>query len=213
MTNTAIQEAIAQAQANAANVVPASAQTTAVAPAGAAPSMADFMNNTSAVDMWLKITEDGVKLGDDTKLHEELTFRVDFGAIDRFFQVVYGNPPVYERSRDRVTNLAGQPWTTVLQNAARVQPGVQDFMTANLTFEVIDDIEGKSSVVPAGTEIGYTLPFMGAKEFVRLCKKLAQEGHNIETGVFNVTVTGKGQANAKGQKYSKIVFVNAVPAD
>lgn len=211
--SSAVQEAIAKAQEAAGAIVAQNQNTAPVAAnSGGNPSMADLMSNTSSVDAYLKLTEDGVKLGEDPKLHEELTLLMDLGKAERFHQITYGNPATYAKSRDLVTDTSGRPWSDVLQLAAKVDPKARPYMTANLVFEVIEDIQGKNGVTPEGTEIGYTLPFMGVKEFTKMLKSLAAQGHDIEDGSFYVTVSAVGASNAKGNKYAKIQFKDARPA-
>ena len=211
-----VQAAIERAKAEAGNIVPNTEVAPATAGSAAVPatvnSNADLMNNTSSIDLWLKLTEDGVKIGDDPKLHESVTFLLDLTKVDRFYQVVYGNPPTYVKSRDRVTDLTGRPWTDVLQMAAKIDPRAKDNMTATIVLELPEDLEGKNGTLSAGTEVGYTLPFMGTKEFSKMLKVLAAAGEDIEAGTFFVDVTAAGAANAKGQKYAKIQFSNARPA-
>lgn len=211
--SNAVAEAIAQAQANAAAIVPATANTNA-APAvqGQTPSLTDFANAAGA-DVWLKVKEGGLQIGDDPKFHEELTFRIDFSDIDTFFSASGGNPPVYAKSKDRVLSETGKAWSVVLQELSQLagRP-VRDFLSATLPLEVVDDIQGKTSTTPAGTIVGYTLAYTGSQEFGRLQKRMIKEGMPLD-GVYLLTVGSVGAKNANGNQYAKIQFLDIKPDD
>lgn len=211
--SNAVAEAIAQAQANAAAITPATANTN-VAPAvqGQTPSLTDFANAAGA-DVWLKVKEGGLQIGDDPKFHEELTFRIDFSDIDTFFSASGGNPPVYAKSKDRVLSETGKAWSVVLQELSQLagRP-VRDFLSATLPLEVINDIQGKTSVTPAGTIVGYTLTYTGSQEFGRLQKRMIKEGMPVD-GVYLLTVGAVGAKNANGNQYAKIQFLDIKPDD
>lgn len=213
--SNAVAEAIAQAQANAAAIAPVTANTnTNVAPAvqGQAPSLTDFANATGA-DVWLKVKEGGLQIGDDPKFHEQLTFRIDFSDIDTFFSASGGNPPVYAKSRDRVLSETGKAWSVVLQELSQLAGRqVRDFLSATLPLEVVDDIQGKTSVTAAGTIVGYTLAYTGSQEFGRLQKRMIKEGLPLD-GVYLLTVGAVGAKNANGNQYAKIQFLDIKPDD
>ena len=216
MTMNAVEAAIAQAQANAGAIVtatnPAQTQVPAAAPARQA-SIADFANQ-SAVDVWMKVKEGGLTFGDDPKFHEQVTFLIDFADIDTFFSASGGNPPQYEKSRDRVMSESGKPWSAALADLSKYagRP-VRDFLSATLPLEVMEDIVGKSSRVEAGTIVGYTLAYTGSQEFAKLQKKMIKEGWSVTDGVYAITIGSIPAKNGNGNNYAKIQFLDIKPAE
>ena len=218
MTNTIdpVQAAILQAQQAAANSVPATVtpqQSTAVAAAGNKPSLADF-SNMASVDLWLKVKEGGLQIGDDPKFHETLKVQLDFADIDVFYSASGGNPAQYEKSRDRVLSESGKPWSQALNDLSKYAgKQVRDFLSATLPFTLLDDAQGRNSKVEAGTVIGYTLPYTGAQEFAKLQKKMVKEGWSVDDGIYEVTLSSIPAKNGAGNNYGKIQFLDIRPIE
>lgn len=212
---TAVQQAIAQAQAAAQNIVPATANTNAPAPAmqGHTPSVADFAN-IAAVDTWLKIKEDGVKIGDDPQLHEKLVFEIDFSEINAFWSASGGNPVRYEKSSDRVLSESGKPWSEAIRDLSQYAGrNVRDFLSATLPLRVINDIKGKTGVTEAGTVVGYTLAYTGAQEFAKLQKHMLKNGWSVTEGLYEITIGAIQGKNTGNNTYGKIQFLDIKPVE
>lgn len=215
MTMNAVEAAIAQAQANAGAIV--SSTTPAASVPAAAParqaSIADFANQ-AAVDVWMKVKEGGLTFGDDPKFHEQMTFRIDFADIDTFFSASGGNPPIYEKSRDRVMSESGKPWSAALADLSKYagRP-VRDFLSATLPLELIEDVQGKTTRVEAGTIVGYSLAYTGSQEFAKLQKKMIKEGWSVTDGVYEITIGSIPAKNGNGNNYAKIQFLDIKPAE
>ena len=115
-----------------------------------------------SVDQWVKVKEDGLKLGDKPGLIESML--VDILMVDGSgFVVKYsakaGNPAQYESSYDGVTSASGGAWAAALARLQALEPNkaVRPYKSVDLPMTLAEDIK-KGDVVLAkvGDVLGYT---------------------------------------------------------
>lgn len=120
----AAKEAKARAEAEAANTnLPATTTAAAGVPATAQTPLSaeSMMQGSFAVDAFVKVSEDGMKIGDKAGLIETMRVSIDLSEVFYYFGVKYGsNPAIYKKTQNKAMSLDGTPWSEVLATAARV---------------------------------------------------------------------------------------------
>lgn len=179
-------KAAAAAQGNTvgqAVAVTASAENTAVAVmpiAGASVSMEDLMNGTMVVDGWLKITPDGFKAGEGSKIFEEFDFIIEMVEKKGFTaqtSAKYGNSPVnylktYDKDLSNARTLDGKSWTAELARAAQIDPRCKPYPSADLIMKLVTD----TGTMKAGQLVGYALSTTNFKHWVKLYRAVKEAG-------------------------------------
>ncbi len=187
-----IAQAVEAAKAAAANqaatvgqavAVTASAENTAVAVmpvAGAKASMEDLMNGAMVVDGWLKISPDGFKAGEGSKIFEEFEFIIDMVEGNGFTaqtSAKFGQSPVqyiktYDRDLSNARTVDGKSWTAELARAAQIDPRVNPYPSADLIFKMTKD----TGTMKAGQLVGYSLSTTNFKHWVKLYRAVKDAG-------------------------------------
>lgn len=182
----AVEQAKAQAAAQAANVGQAVAvmnENTAVAVmpvAGAKASMEDLMSGAMVVDGWLKISPDGFKAGEGSKIFESFEFIINMVEGDGFTaqtSAKYGNSPVnyiktYDKDLSNARTVDGKSWTAELARAAQIDPRVNPYPSADLIFKMTKD----TGTMKAGQLVGYSLSTTNFKHWVKLYRAVKEAG-------------------------------------
>ncbi len=167
-----VQAAIAAAQAAAqqmiaqqAAAVPAVANTNVPAPAPTPgrPLTMDDMVGGMAVDQWLGVKEHGFLLGKDKVLYDQpITVELDMTTAQPNFSIKFGNPAVYLRTYDRVTETRGGSWADAVKRAQAVDPKAYEYRSVDLPFLVTQPIKkGNTVLIEAGQTLGYSTPTTG----------------------------------------------------
>ncbi|MGO7308802.1 hypothetical protein ACCS91_33645 [Rhizobium ruizarguesonis] len=200
MSNQSIADAIAAAQQAAANSVPAnvpaSMGSTAVgAPvaAGAPLGLDDMMAGGVSVDHWLKLTADGIKIGDKTKPLDTIEVYLDMSEIAYNFSVKYNvnGTAVYHKTYDRVTDAQGGPWIATMQKAQSIDPKAYEYRSAEIPFVLAADVESKTKgelAAAAGDRLGLTLSTTGWKKFQDFVRDLARKGIDAKSASVKFTL-------------------------
>ena len=170
MTANTMDAAIAAAQALAAQdggaaVAPANAANTAVAqhqPAGTQMTMETMSSGSLAVDAWLKVDENGFKIGDSSGLiASNLIGTIDMVEQKGFIPCMVakaGNPATYIKTTDGVLEAGGQPWATELANLRLIDAKVRPYNSVTIAFTLTEDVKNvKNEVVAqAGMVLGFS---------------------------------------------------------
>lgn len=195
-----IQDAIRQAQNAAADMAASNAVATqntggtAVgAVGGGAPlGLDDMLSGGVAVDHWLKVTSDGLKIGDKTKPLDTLEVFLDMSEIAYSFQVKYqlNGQAVYHRTYDRQTDSQGGLWMETMRKAQQIDPKAYEYRSAEIPLVSAVDIQGKDGNVAAsaGERLGLTLSTTGWKQFQTFVRELARKGVDPKTATLKLTV-------------------------
>jgi len=220
-----IQAAIAAATAAAGNIsqdananmglVPATVQgSTAVAmPTRGAPlGVDDMLTGSLNVTAWLKVNEIGLFIGTDNTPLDKITAVLDFSAVQYCYSIKYGNPAIYEKTYDRLVSAKQRPWADVVAQAQRIDPNASEFRSADLPFEVLDDIKNKKGeiLVNAGESIGHSLSTTGWKSYQTLLQQASKAGLDIRAGRIVVDIEQETRKNAKGT-WGVLKLVNPRP--
>ena len=180
-TTTVMQDAIAAAVLAATQM--ASTQASAVAvktenvPAtmtrGAPLTMNDMVGGLS-VDSWLAVSEDGLKAGKEKKLVKDdfIDVTIDLNAVQLCMAIKYGNPAIYKKTYDRVSDVAGGSWAESVSRAQRADPKAREYRSADVPMTLLNDVLDTKGVVllEAGTTLGYSIPTTGWSEFEKFIK-------------------------------------------
>lgn len=203
-----IEEAIAAAKANAANVVTENAVTVAngagvpgmPAPRGVPLGLDDMLGGSLNVVAWLKVNELGLRIGNDNTLFDELDVAIPMNEVAYCYSVRYGNPAVYEKTYDRVSNSRGGSWMDTLARAQRVDPKASEFRSADVPFYALADIKNKKGdiLVKEGEAIGHSLAVTGWKAFQQFVQKAQAAGMDVRSGIIKVKLGFTEQKNQKG---------------
>lgn len=192
----ALNDTIAQARANAANLVPASPPSSPTRKAQAF-NMADLPGGNIA-DLYLKVSEAGLVVG--TSGHravEELVVVMDTGTIQPCMAVKFGNPAKYLKTYngEQVIGRAGT-WEAALEEAARIDPKARWYPSADLTFRLEAPLVVKDQAI-AGPEklIGHSLSTTNWKRFKPFwdeVEKAGLEGQRIRVRLGHEVMTKPG---------------------
>lgn len=158
-------------------------QSTAVAVmpiAGASVSMEDLMNGAMVVDGWLKITPDGFKAGDGSKIFEEFEFIIEMVEKKGFTaqtSAKFGQSPVsyiktYDKDLSNARTVDGKSWTGELARAAQIDPRCKPYPSADLILKLAND----AGTMKAGQLIGYSLSTTNFKHWVKLYRAVKEAG-------------------------------------
>lgn len=221
----ALSDAIAQAKAAAEAAAPAttavatvSQNNTAVANAPSGPLTADqMMSGSFSVDAFIKVTEDGIKIG-DSALIESMKVTVDLSEAFYYYAVKYGNPAVYVKSQNRVVATDGvTPWAKVMETARQVDGGKfkGDYRSADVPFQVVEpvvDMKGKTVAEP-GDRIGKSLSTTEWKEWEQFLRSVDKKGLDKNSAHVAVEIGHKTKKNNNGNTWGVLTFTLLGEAD
>ena len=219
---SSIEEAMKAAQAAAANYVPANvpaaAGSTAVgAPvaAGAPLGLDDMMAGGVAVDHWLKLTADGIKVGDKTKPLDTIEVFLDMSEVAYSFAIKYqlNGQAVYHKTYDRVTDSQGGPWISTVQKAQQIDPKAYEYRSAELPLvaavEIENKVKGEAAAAAAGDRLGLTLSTTGWKKFQDFVRDLTRKGIDPKTGIVKFTLVFETKKKAGVNDWGVPTFLGA----
>lgn len=216
MAQSAVEAAIAAAQAAAANIVPqtdnavantggqsngAVANYEAPKP-GAALTAADMMIGSMNVDAWLKVNEFGLFIGTDKTPHSELKVRLDMADILYCFSVRYGNPAQYAKTYDHVLDTKGRPWVETLRMAQNIDSRASEFRSADIPFTIVEPVmakDGKTVLADAGDTIGVSISVTGWRVFQGFLRDAGKAGIDISNALLEMTLSYEAKKNDKGE--------------
>jgi hypothetical protein len=225
MSNQSIADAIAAAQAAAANSVPqqmpavvGSTAVGAVASPGAPLGLDDMLGNGVSVDHWLKLTADGIKIGDKTKPLDTLEVFLNMAEIAYIYQVKYtlNGQSVYHKTYDRATDAQGGPWIATIQQAKTIDPKSYEYRSAEIPFVLAAGVESKTKgelAAKAGERLGLTLSTTGWKNFEEFVRNLVRAKIDTKTGVLKLTLGYQTKQKAGVNDWGIPTFLNVEEID
>ena len=182
------------------------------APSRAAPlSAADMMTGSFSVDAFLKVTEDGIKIGDKAGLiTESFEVVIDLSTAFYYYAMKYGNPASYEKTQDQVRSLSGKPWPELLAQAVRVDGDKfkGSYRSGDIAMKLLTDVKDfKGALVEtAGTVVGKSLSTTEWKEWEAFLRSVMKAGLNADTAEVRAVVTSKQKKNNAGNIWGIISF-------
>lgn len=221
MTNPQIAEAIAAAQAAAANTVDLVPTTvvgsqpgTQVASYGppVKPTMNTAMQSAGIrPDIWLKASEHGLTLGADKKtLYTEILVEMDLTEDKGFYvktSIRFGNPAQYFSTYDGETCDKGGSWASALTRVQSIDPKAKPFYTADFKATIVESpktLAGKPSDIPAGKVLGHTLSLTNFREFQEFYEKCVADGYGNQRVL--VKLGSKMGENTAGNTWGLVTF-------
>lgn len=172
----------------------------AVAQRGAPLGVDDMLSGSLDVVAWLKVNEYGLFIGQDRTPIQTIDVIINMNEVSYCYSVRYGNPAIYEKTYDRVTNVKGGSWIDTLAKAQRIDPNASEFRSADIPFYLVDDVKNAKGEVlaPAGKAIGHSLSVTGWKAFQRFIQEARNTGLDIYNGSIRTTLGFEVQKNQKG---------------
>ncbi len=211
MTN-AIEAAIAQATANAANMVAAGAVPAAAAAAvpaaysapatPAAPlTIDDMLSGSLDVNAWLKVNEFGLFIGADKTPFQTIRVKLDLSSVMYCYSIRYGNPAQYAKTYDHVTDVKGRPWVEVVRQAQQIDSKASEFRSADVPFICLDELKGRDgkTLAAEGDVLGTSISVTGWKPFQTFLKDLQRAGFNIHSDSVELELGYITRKNDKGE--------------
>lgn len=204
-------------EANAAMGLPAtvSGGTAVGAPVqrGAPLGVDDMLSGSLDVVAWLKVNEYGLFIGADRSPIASIPVVINMNEVSYCYSVRYGNPAVYEKTYDRVTNVKGGSWIDTLAKAQRIDANASEFRSADIPFYLVDDVKNPKGDVlaEAGKAIGHSLSVTGWKAFQRFVQDARNAGLDIYNGSIKANLTFEVQKNQKGT-WGILAFTDIGPA-
>lgn len=160
----------------------------------------DMLTGALNVVAWLKVTEFGLKVGNDNTLFDEIEVAIPMNEIAYCYSVRYGNPATYEKTYDRVQNARGGSWAEALMRAKKIDPNASEFRSADIPFYLLADLKNKKGevIVEAGKAVGHSLAVTGWRAFQQFTQKAAAAGIDVRSGIIKLKLGFTEQKNAKG---------------
>lgn len=209
----AAQAAALQAQAAAMAVAapaPATAVAVAPAPAPVKLTMETMSAGQMSVDQWIKVKEDGLKLGDKPGLIESMILGLDM-TLDRGFRLKYaiknGNPAQYAYSFDNATADGGGTWAAAIEKIQKLDPSKKcsPYRAVDLPFFVIEDVKkGDQVLAKIGDTLGHTTSTTNWANWEVFYK--AVEAAGLMGQKVKVKVTAQPRTNTKGNTWGVLKF-------
>jgi hypothetical protein len=213
-----IDDAVAAAEAAAQNLgeaqVPATQQAGgALAATGGSVDMSlgSFLKSGGInPDKWIQVKDTGFKLDKNEKATiESFEGEIDFSQVKMFVGLrvaLPGNKYEYIKSYDGKTEAkTGQNWNAAVADAnARAQTPNTQYRGADMLIVPTKDVKQGSTVIPAGTKLGYTTSITGFSSFQSFLASLVNAG-KVQVGpndsLSGVVVTKVSHETKKNADY------------
>jgi hypothetical protein len=160
----------------------------------------DMLVGGLAIDAWLKVSKFGITIGEDSTIFDSVPVELNFSEVQYCFGVRYGNPAIYAKSFDHLTDTRGRLWRDVLRLARHVDPEVNEFPTADVPFVscgTLSDRKGQALIEP-GDVLGHSISITGWKFFQRFLRTAQRSGIDIRAGAVRLDLGFEAQSNDKG---------------
>jgi hypothetical protein len=222
MSNQSIAEAMAAAQAAAANYTPpanvpaqASGSTAVGAPvaSGAPLGLDDMLGGGVSVDGWIKLTADGIKVGDKTKPLDTIVVYLDMASIAYNYSIKYNlnGTAVYHKTYDRLTDAQGGPWISTIQKAQSIDPKAYEYRSAEIPLVVAEAIASKTAgenAAEPGDKLGLALSTTGWAKFQDFIRNLGRQNIDPKTGIVKFTLGYETKKKAGVNDWGVPTFLN-----
>lgn len=175
-------------EGSATNVAPARA------PAGAAMTLDDMDSGSLSVDVWLKLSEHGFTIGDNSTMFDEIKVGIIAENLNphRSVRCTVGTDTKYFRSTDGQTEArTGRPWGDVVAECMRRdEKCTGDYVTTDIPLIAMEQLvckKTKAVLVEVGQLIGTTIPMTGVKYFTPFRKNVLQRNPRDAVMVGKIT--------------------------
>jgi hypothetical protein len=216
--STALEQALAQAQAAAANVVPA-----AVVAAGASNAVAnyatpgaatrltneDFMNSSLGTKGYVKVTEDGVKFGKDgTLISDPIDVIIDLSEVVNTTAIKTNTTPArYEKTFDGVMAASGKPWQMSIAEIQQLTPTARPYPSADIPFTIVGDVVNSKKAVQAadGERWGYSLSTTNRDAWGNFLREIVSNHLDVNSGRIRAQISAEAK-NGNGNVWGIMTF-------
>jgi hypothetical protein len=228
MTTQTIADAI-QAAKQAAADLPASAAPAVHSAGGNAVSayvepagnlgLDDMLGNGVAVDHWLKLSSDGIKVGDKTKPLDFIKVFLDMSEIAYSYQIKYqlNGSAKYHRTYNRQTESTGGSWAECIRQAQQIDPKAYEYRSAEIPLIAAEDIASKVAgelAAKAGERLGLTLSTTGWKPFQDFVNHVAKKlSADPKTAIIALTLGYEAKTKAGVNPWGVPKFIDAEEVD
>lgn len=185
-----VQEAIKKAQTAAGELVddaetlpaPVTQRSTQVAAPIVRPSMSTMGNTdgiAAAVQTWLKVQAEGLKIGNEKGLIDEIKVRIKMVEDDGFFvkqSIKWGQPVNYVSTYDGITSEKGGSWHDEVARINAIEPGAKVFPSADIIMELAAPVKLKEKTIAAGVKIGHTTSLSNWRNWNEFYREVADAG-------------------------------------
>lgn len=182
--------------------------------AGERVTLDDLMSGMIAVDGWLKVTPDGLKVGDNAKIVDEFNVIIDMtegvGYIGQR-TIKFGDPVRYVKTYDKVLNehtktSTGANWMAELARIAQISPKATPYPSADLCMMLDKD----TGTMKEGELVGYALSTTNFKHFAKLRNEVKAAGLD---GVRCLVKLTHKALSKDGRNWGEMKFTLIGPAD
>ena len=202
--------AAAAADTAVATVTPGANQV-ALPTAGKKVTMEDLMVGQMAVDGWMKVSFDGIKVG-ESKFIDEAGFTAIIDAREGVgytpqLSIKYGQSPVsYLKTYDQVTASNGKSWPDELVRIGQQFPTARPYPSADVVAMLVND----TGTLKAGQNVGYALATTSFKHFANFLREVEAAGLKGERVLVQISCIPK---EGKGNKWGEVKYTLIGPAD
>jgi len=170
------------------------------------PSLADLSSGSMNVDDFLKVNENGLKIGAKVNLIEKIKVKIDLTEVVPFNGIRYGNPPTYAKSYDGVTCASGGTWNEAVAKANLVDPKARPYNGADISMALLEDAKDIKGVVvaEAGLRLGHSTSITNRAEIASFLKEVDKAG--LTGGVVEAEVSYKPMTNKNSQTWGIITI-------
>lgn len=173
-------------------------------------SLDDMSSGALDVKAWLKVDKAGITVGADRTYFDEIPVTLDMQAVQYCYSVRYGNPAQYDKTYDKVTDVKGRPWITVLRHAQSIDPKASEFRSADVPFQLRGQLTNKKGdvvIAEDGDVLGHSIAVTGWKFYQKFTTELRKLGINPMLATIECDIVHEFQKNDKGE-WGVLTFKN-----
>ncbi|MEN7527932.1 hypothetical protein [Cupriavidus sp. DL-D2] len=145
-------------------------------------TMESLMSGSINVDIWLKVKEFGLLVGDKSDLVSEIKAIIDMTEGTGFVvkkSIKAGNPVQYWSTYDGVGCDKGGSWTDAIAKARQIDPKAGEYRSVDVPMVLTEDVKNaKGDVVlaEAGKTAGYSTSTTNWREWETFYKSVVMAG-------------------------------------
>lgn len=177
----------------------------APAPAPVSLSMETMTVGSMSVDTWIKVKEDGLKIGEMAGLLESFEAVIDMTPGVGFvlkYGIKAGNPAQYAYTTDMANAIGGGTWPSAVARIQALDPSkpTAPYRCVDLPFTLISDVKKGDQVVgKAGDVVGYTTSTTNWKNWEEFYRDCSNQG--LLNKKVKVKLTAQPRSNKAGNTW------------
>ena len=171
------------------------------------PSLDNLMSSGMSVELYLKVSEDGLKVVVDNKstLFENVEVTIDMKEVIATEAIKWGNPAVYNKTFDGIMAADGTTkWTDILEMGQRF--GATPYASSDIPMTLNEDIKNAKGevVLQAGTRIGYSLSTTNREAFAKFLREVNEQ--NLRHSTVLAKLGYEAKTNKKNNVWGIVTF-------